>query len=279
MGFGETLHGWRKRTRPGDVGIDGGTARRVTGLRRAELARLAGLSAEYVKQLEQGRASTPSAQVVGALSRALRLTPSERDHLYRAAGLTPPAGDVPRALPPGARRLVDRLRDLPVAVFAADWTLVHWNRMWSATAGDPAGYHWPYDNLAAASFLTGDPAEEIGPWPLRAPGGSAAVEVAVVADLRAVAATYPADALLASMVDEMCAASARFRELWTTGTVTAHLGQTKTVEHPVHGEILVDCEVLMVPGVDLKILTFMAEPGSPDAAKLDAIRDGLGAAW
>jgi transcriptional regulator with XRE-family HTH domain len=275
MQFGETLRGWRRRSLPGDAATG---ARRVAGLRREELAQLAGLSAEYVKQLEQGRARTPSAQVVGALARALRLAPSERDHLFRSAGLTPPGGNVPRTLPPGARRLVDRLRDLPVAVLAADWTLVHWNDMWAATAGDPKTYDWPYGNMAAASFLVAGPggAEEVTPWPLRAPGGSAAVEAAVVADLRTAAAVYPADGQLSTMVEHLLAVSPRFAELWSTGTVEAHLGQTKTVEHPLVGDINVDCEVLMVPGIDLKILAFMAEPGSPDADKLDTIRRSLG---
>lgn len=136
--FGIALRGWRERVSPQDSGLEAGGDRRIPGLRREELAGLAGLSVDYVVRLEQGRARNPSVQVVTALARALRLEPSERDHLFRCAHLAPPAaGNVSWHVPARVHRLVGQLAGSPTAVFAADWTLVSWNDMWSEVIGDP----------------------------------------------------------------------------------------------------------------------------------------------
>lgn len=138
-GFGALLRTWRDRLSPADAGFTAAGSRRAPGLRREELAQLAGLSVDYVLRLEQGRAKNPSAQVVGALARALQLSRAERDQLYRGAGLLPSRdGTVSTHVPPGIQRLAARLSDIPVGVFAADWTLVWWNTMWTALHGDPA---------------------------------------------------------------------------------------------------------------------------------------------
>src|SRR5437660_8431646 len=111
-GLGATIRAWRDRLTPADVGLPSRRARRATGLRREELAELAGVSVDYVVRLEQGRATTPSAQVVAALARALRLTNAERDHLHRIAGLAPPAeGEISDHIPPGLQRVLARLGD------------------------------------------------------------------------------------------------------------------------------------------------------------------------
>ena len=97
---------------------------------------------DYIVRLEQGRASTPSAQVVSALARALRLSGQERDHLYRLAGLQAPHdGAINDHIPPGMQRVLTRLGETPVAVFAADWRLIWWNRSWAALLGDPTIKH------------------------------------------------------------------------------------------------------------------------------------------
>lgn len=121
MDIGATLRVWRERLRPETAGLPSGRARRTIGLRREELAELTGISVDYVMRLEQGRANHPSSQVVTALARALRLTTAERDHLYRLAGLaSPTAQEVSDNIPPGLQRLLGRLGEAAVAVFAAD---------------------------------------------------------------------------------------------------------------------------------------------------------------
>ncbi|MGY4928893.1 helix-turn-helix transcriptional regulator [Streptomyces sp. 900105755] len=273
--FGTTLRGWRERLSPVAAGLETPTGRRTSGLRREELARLAGLSVDYVVRLEQGRARNPSAQVVSALARALRLDPAERDHLFRCAGLAPPAtGEVPLHVPPRIHRLVQQLGDAPVAVYAADWTLVGWNRMWTVAVGDPRTYGWDQGNLVAGMFRSsgGHRVDSIAAWPVRSWAGDAAEEEALVADLRITAATHPDDTRLSALVDRLLHTSPRFAQLWSNGTAGLHVGDRKTIEHPVVGDMALDLDVLMVPGLDLRIVAYTAVTGTDDAEKLDALR-------
>ncbi|MEU0036546.1 helix-turn-helix transcriptional regulator [Streptomyces sp. NPDC006333] len=272
--FGTALRGWRERLSPLDGGLEAEAHRRIPGLRREELARLAGLSVDYVIRLEQGRARHPSAQVVTALARALRLDPAERDHLFRCARLAPPAdGNVSTHVPPRVHRLVRQLTDVPVAVFAADWTIIGWNAMWSVTVGDPRTYDWDEGSLVAGMFRAhgGRRPRAVAAWPVRSWSGDAAEEEALVADLRVTVAAHPADARLASFVERMVESSPRFSRLWFNGTARALVGDRKTIEHPVVGDIALDLDVLMAAGSDLRIVTYAAAAAT-DARKLDTLR-------
>ncbi|WP_232323494.1 helix-turn-helix transcriptional regulator [Catenuloplanes japonicus] len=156
--LGVTLRSWRDRLSPAAAGLPRGLARRAPGLRREELAQLAGVSIDYVVRLEQGRFTTPSAQVVGALARALQLTDAERDHLHRLAGLVPPSrAEVSDRVPAGLARMADRLGGAAVAIFAADWQLIRWNRTWAELLGDPAAAPPELRNFAREVFPIGDP--------------------------------------------------------------------------------------------------------------------------
>ena len=151
------LRAWRDRLAPEAAGMPPGTGRRAPGLRREELAALAGVSVDYLVRLEQGRSTSPSPQVLASIARALRLTNEERDHLYRVAGAAVPTGaDVPRHLTPSIQRIVDRLGDTPAAVFSATWDLISWNPLWAALQGDPSLYSGTSANLAWRVFLAGD---------------------------------------------------------------------------------------------------------------------------
>ena len=135
------------------------------GLRREELAELAGLSVDYVVRLEQGRAKSPSAQVVASLTRALQLQPMERDHAYRLAGLLPPQeGTVSTHVPAGVQRMLARLGEFPVGVFSADWTLLSWTPAWSVLMGDPGARTHHERNLARAVFGAGP--GRLASWPV-----------------------------------------------------------------------------------------------------------------
>src|SRR3954447_6846710 len=163
-----TIHAWRDRLTPQAVGLPARRSRRAAGLRREELADLAGVSVDYVVRLEQGRATTPSAQVVAALARALQLTRAERDHLYSLAGLQPP-GDrfISDHISPGVQRLLTRLGDVAVAVFAADWRLVWWNHSWAALLGDPSSVAPEDRSLVRVRFPTPGRQGRIEAWPVR----------------------------------------------------------------------------------------------------------------
>jgi transcriptional regulator with XRE-family HTH domain len=235
---------------------------------------MAGLSVDYVVRLEQGRARSPSAQVVAALARALRLDPPERDHLFRCANLMPPSGEtLSRYVPARVARLVRQLGDAPVAVFTADWTIISCNPMWTATIGQPSRYGWPEDSLVAGMFRSvgGRRPDAIAAWPVRAAAGDAAEEEALVADLRATAAAYPADARLTGLIDRTIRSSPRFARLWSTGPVRVFAGDHKIIEHPAVGPIRLDLDVLTVPGLDLRIVAYAAETDTADARKLAAL--------
>ncbi|WP_093796974.1 helix-turn-helix transcriptional regulator [Streptomyces sp. Wb2n-11] len=270
--FGALLRAWRDRLSPADAGLTATAGRRAPGLRREELAQLAGLSVDYVLRLEQSRAKNPSAQVVGALARALQLSRTERDQLYRSAGLLPPQdGTISTHVPPGIQRLTARLGDVPIGVFTADWTLVWWNTMWSALHGDPAVLAKAERNLARALFGNG-PAH-VSMLPVRSERGQDAFEASIVADLKDAASRYPADAQLGRLVHGLREQSDAFARHWATRTAAAqHTTDRKTIGHPEIGDILLDCDVLIVPGADLRMVTYTAAAGSSDAGKLDLLR-------
>ncbi|MFE9857017.1 helix-turn-helix transcriptional regulator [Streptomyces sp. NPDC005780] len=270
--FGTLLRAWRDRLSPADAGLTATAGRRAPGLRREELAQLAGLSVDYVLRLEQSRAKNPSAQVVGALSRALQLSRPERDQLYRSAGLLPPQdGTVSTHVPPGIQRLAARLGDVPIGVFAADWTLVWWNTLWSALHGDPSALPAGERNLARAFF--GNGAARASLYPIRSERGQDASETSIVADLKDAVSRYPSDGRLERLVRDLRAESGVFARHWATQTAAAqHVSDRKTILHPEIGEILLDCDVLIVPGADLRMVTYTASSGSSDEGKLDLLR-------
>ncbi|WP_328306406.1 helix-turn-helix domain-containing protein [Actinomycetospora sp. NBC_00405] len=111
-----SLRTWRDRTDPTEVGMAVNAPRRAPGLRREELALLAGISIDYVVRLEQGRTRTPSAQVCASLARALRLSDAEQAHLFRLAGHAADRGRISRRIAAGVRRIVEALHDSPVGV-------------------------------------------------------------------------------------------------------------------------------------------------------------------
>jgi transcriptional regulator with XRE-family HTH domain len=270
--FAALLRAWRDRLSPTDAGFTVTDGRRAPGLRREEMAQLAGLSVDYVLRLEQGRAKNPSAQVVGALARALQLSRAERDQLYRSAGLLPPQdGTVSTHVPAGIQRLAARLGDVPIGVFTADWTLVWWNTLWSALHGDPAVLPTTERNLARALF--GNGAAHASMRPVRYERGPDAFMASIVADLKDAVSRYPADAQLDRLVQELRETSDAFAHHWVRQTAAAqHTTDRKTIRHPDIGDILLDCDVLIVPGADLRMVTYTAATGSSDAGKLDLLR-------
>jgi transcriptional regulator with XRE-family HTH domain len=256
------LKGWRARVQPRDVGYPEGE-RRTPGLRREELAQLAGISVDYLVRLEQGRATTPSAQVVGALARALRLSRPERDVLYRAAGVAPPSPDaVSRFVSPGIQRILDRLLDTPVGVFTVSWELVLANPLWRALHGHDGGER----NLARRQFLGGTSAM------VRTAEEDAAFESELVADLHSAVSIYPSDRDLAELVRDLHAGSPRFARLWDHFEVIPRVWERKTLDSPTVGLVTVDCDILTTADSDLRIVVYTAAPGSADADKLDLLR-------
>jgi transcriptional regulator with XRE-family HTH domain len=259
------LRTWRDRMSPQDAGLPAGAGRRAAGLRREELAALAGLSVDYLVRLEQGRSTNPSPQTLTALARALRLSDDERDHLFRVAGSAPPGRDVVQQhVPAGVQRIVDRLGDTPVAVYSAAWDILLWNPLWAALLGDPSASSRDEANVVWRHFTVG-------------PGNVVfdeqhAIDFAddLVADLRAASGRYPDDPRLAGLISRLNDTSAAFAERWSTARVAVHRTSYKTVGTPV-GPIELDCDVLSAPGSDLKIVVYTAAAGSDAASRLQLL--------
>lgn len=267
IGLGAMIRIWRDRLPPSAAGLPAAHGRRATGLRREELADLAGMSVDYVVRLEQGRATTPSAPVVASLARALQLSTAEREHLYRLAHLAPPAdGSISDHLTPGVQRVLARLGDVAVAVFAADWQLVWWNRGWAGLVGDPSASPARLRNFVRDRFPLDDGPARLALWPVTEADRDA-TDAAVVSDLRRATGRYPQDKRLATLVREL-SANTRFAELWATGDIAAHRENQKTIDHPVVGPVTVDCDILTDGDFDLKIVIMTAAPGSGDETKL-----------
>ncbi|MFF7346802.1 helix-turn-helix domain-containing protein [Streptomyces antimycoticus] len=261
--FGQAVRRWRDRVPPEAAGLPSGGQRRAVGLRREELAMLAGISVDYVTRLEQGRASHPSTQIVEALARALRLSGTERAHLFRLAGLAPPGPEtVPAYITPSVQRLLDRLTGTPVAVSDASWTLLMANPPYAALRGDPSRWRGNERNGVWRHFV----GEDSGSRQTHVDRGE--FQAALVADLRTAAARYPADQRLRRLVAELRANSERFAELWDSGTVGHHEASRKTIDHPRVGTLTLDCDVLTVAGSDLRMVVYTAEPGTEDAERL-----------
>jgi transcriptional regulator with XRE-family HTH domain len=266
--LGGLLRAWRERLHPADVGLGWVGRRRTKGLRREEVAELAGMSVDYVVRLEQGRSLTPSAQIVASLARALQLDRTETELLYRAAGLEPPsAGVVSHHIPPGVQRMVARMGDLPLAVFAADWTLLTATPLWRALFEGPSAADAPVQNLVVQTFVDGSAAEIATPH-----GGADGFERALVADLRRSAARFADDLGFRSFITDVRAQSPRFAELWDEGRAAAHQSLVKTVHHPGVGDIVLDCDVVAVPDSDVKLVVYSASGSSDGAEKLDVLR-------
>ncbi|WP_406301200.1 helix-turn-helix transcriptional regulator [Streptomyces sp. NBC_00885] len=261
--LGTALRGWRDRTAPAAVGLPVGGVRRAAGLRREELAQLANLSVDYVVRLEQGRATSPSPQVLSALARALRLSTAEREHLYLLAGQAAPGpGQLSAHIPPGVRRLLDQLDGTPLSVHDAAWNLILWNPLWAALFGDASSLRGRERNIVWRHFA-GLPSRVS-----HTPQQEARFEAAVVADLRAATARYPTDAGLRSLIKDLRSNSTDFARLWDTGIVGVHETDTKTIHHPDVGILTLDCDVLMAPGGDLRIVAYTAAPGSDASDRL-----------
>ena len=263
--FGRALRRWRDRVAPEAVGVPVGRRRRAAGLRREELAGLAAISADYLTRLEQGRATSPSAQVVESLARALRLGDADRDLLFELAGLVAPGpGLVPTRLTPSVQRLLDRLSGTPVCVYDASWTLVVANAPYDALMGETTTWHGLERN-AVWRHLVGP-----GSRAVSTPDEQARLDARLVADLRLTVSRYPADPALARLVAELAALSPRFVELWESGGPgrPTDTSRHKVIEHPAVGRLTLDCDTLVVAVDDLRLMVYTAEPGTEDAERL-----------
>ena len=258
------LRAWRDRVTPGAVGLPEHSSRRVAGLRRSELGLLAGISTEYVAQLEQGRAATPSVQVCSALSRALRLSDEEQAHLLRLAGHAADPDRVPRLVPTSVRRVADQLDAHPLGIYDATWQLLHWNDMFAATWGDPSQVDPEDRNAMIIQF------EQRNARVRQTVEERTWFERSLVADLRTTTGRYPNDPDVTALIGRL-KRTPRFRELWAAPTVNTHESAHKTAVHPQVGDISLDANILPTQDSDLRVVVLTARPGTDARRKLDLL--------
>ncbi|MFF9002982.1 helix-turn-helix domain-containing protein [Streptomyces achromogenes] len=261
--LGDFLRARRAGLRPETVGMASHGARRVAGLRREEVAVLAGVNADYYARLEQGRERNPSPQVIDALSRALRLGTDARAHVYRLAGATPDdrsSAPATEQVSPALRQLMDGYPNTPAFVMSRTLDLLAANALAEALYApfDPA------DNLARMTFL--DPAGRTFhmDWDRAAR--------ATVANLREATGSDPDNPRLRRLVRTLSEDNADFDRLWNTHIVRGKTRDAKHFLHPDVGPLSLSYQAFDVrdaPGQQLVI--YHAEPGSPSAQSLDLL--------
>jgi transcriptional regulator with XRE-family HTH domain len=262
----------RERLTPDQVGLPAGLHRRVAGLRREELALLAGISVDYVVRLEQGRSTRPSGQVLTALARALRLSRDERDELFHLAGTPPPApGTIDLHVRPSVLRLIDRFADLPTIVLSAKGDVLAWNAMASALHGDWSALPPERRNINRLRFLPA-PADPERSVVAQSPEERASTAAHAVMGLRAAAARYPKDAELLRLVADLRAGSEEFARRWDDGGVSGWRSHRKTITHPQLGSLTLDCDTLHVPDADQLVVVYSAAAGTPEHDQLALLR-------
>ncbi|GAA3829236.1 helix-turn-helix transcriptional regulator [Streptomyces coacervatus] len=261
----EFLRTRRARLKPEDVGLpDFGRHRRVPGLRREELAQLAGVSVAYYTRLEQGNGRNVSAEVLDSIARALRLTDAEHAHLTH---LAKPKQHKKK---PAARtqqvrgsllQLLDTLDSVPAYVGGRYSDILAWNPMAAAVFGDWGELAPQERNWARLVFLNPAYRDLFVAWEEKASD--------IVALLRMQAGCYPDDPRLSALVGELSVKSAEFRRLWATHDVKEKGHGVKHLRHPLVGDLTLNFESFPLPdGNDQGLIVYHAEPGSASAEAL-----------
>lgn len=262
--LGEFLRLRRAALQPADVGVVGYGIRRVPGLRREEIAMLAGVSTTYYTRLEQGQSVNASESVIQSIARALNLTADERIHLFDLAR----ARSAPRRRPPtkpdrarpGTLTLINSLPNTPAVIIGRRSEVLGWNALGHRlVAGhldvDSPAHPETRPNTTRMMFLDDHTRELYGRWDEEAERA--------VSSLRVLAAKDPDDIEMTALVGELCLKSLEFGRLWARHPVTACVSGAKYFQHPDVGDFELAFEVLSPPDEPMhRVLLFTPEPGS-----------------
>ena len=262
--LGRFLAAKRARLRPQDVEIPEGGRRRVPGLRREEVAMLAGVSPAYYTRLEQGDVGRVSDEVVSSLAQALRLTNAETDHLFRLAN---PRGEARRevcsrtAVRPALQGLLDAFIDMPALIIGRRSDILAWNALGSLVFGGIHDLTAAERNLARLVFLNPAYQDLFVDWEQKAAD--------VVGQLRIDAGFHPNDSRLSALVGELVVKSDTFAQLWARHEIQERCHGVQQLQHPEVGLLELHVETLRVSGEDDKsLVTYRATPGSASQESL-----------
>lgn len=256
--LGAFLKARRAELSPRTVGLpDDGGPRRVPGLRREEVAQLAAISTDYYTRLEQGR-MPPSAFVLAAIAPVLRLSDDQRDYLFELAGKerARPRRRAGQKVQPQLRRLLDDLPAIPGMVLGRRMDILAWNPLAAALVVDFAAIPEKKRNYVRLLFTEPALRELYPDWE--------SVARHAVAQLRMEAAQYPDDPRLTALVGELSVRDNDFRQWWAGHHVAARTMGTKTLHHPVAGELTLDWGCLACgTNPDQQLVIWTAQPGTP----------------
>ena len=262
--LGEYLRACRSRVDPATRGLpDDGRKRRVPGLRREELAVLAGVSVDYLVRLEQGRAATVSRAVLDALARALDLRPDEHAYLVQIAEPVsrPGARTAGASVRPQTQLLLDHLTGVPAMVLGRRMEVLAWNPLAAALYTDFAALPPAHRSITWLTFLDPTIRAMFQNWD--------EVVRDCVSYLRMDAARYPGDPKLAALVGELSVKDPDFRRWWADHRVRAHEHGRKTLLHPIAGPMTLDYQTMDIrESTDQTLVVYTAEPDSRSAEAL-----------
>ncbi len=262
----EFLRTRRAALQPEDVGLPRGARRRTQGLRREEIATLAGMSPDYYARIERGTGPHPSEQMIAAIARALRLTLAERDHLFRLAGHTAPHQALrDDHVSPGLLRVLDRLQDTPAQVMSGLGETLAQTRPAKALLGDQTRFSGPARSMYYRWFT--DPSSrgvyvrEDHPRHGRT----------FVAQLRGAATAQGPHSAAAELALQLRESSAEFASYWSDHEIGLSYLEEKRFEHPEVGRLDLFCQTLLEPERQQALLVFTATPGSVSYEKLQLL--------
>jgi transcriptional regulator with XRE-family HTH domain len=272
--LGAFLKSRRDRVSPTDVGLPAGFRRRVAGLRRDEVARLADMSVDYYIELEQGRGQSPSPQILSAVARALLLDADETAHLFHLAGHPAPLGAEPVGMQVALMQLLDRLADTPAMVITDLHEFVMQNRMCEALVGAHVGgrgpessfvYHWFVNPQVRALYPAADHDYH---------------SRLLASDLRAAAGRRGNDCASTELIARLRAASPEFVELWNSRDVSVRHEDHKWIVNPALGVVEVSCNSLYTADATQRLLWMVPTDASMlDKLRLVDVEQTWGASW
>ncbi|WP_138968378.1 helix-turn-helix transcriptional regulator [Streptomyces sp. YIM 121038] len=265
----EFLRSRRARVRPQDIGMKGyGVRRRVPGLRREELAQLAGVSVDYYIRLEQGRGGKVSIEVLDAIALALQLDDTERQHLHslvhHGSGTTKTKegyATQQQHVRPGLRCILDTLENAPAYVVGRRLQILAWNDLARILIADFPSLPLERRNLARLTFLDETARQRYVNWQKKADD--------TVAFLRVDAGRHPHDDEVVKLIAELSEKSEDFRRMWADHTVRDETHGHKPLYHPAVGKLDLSFETFRIPDdPDQALTVYTAVPGSPAASSL-----------
>ncbi|MFC4377316.1 helix-turn-helix transcriptional regulator [Nocardia halotolerans] len=261
--LGEFLRTRRARIQPAAVGLNEYGRRRMVGLRREEVARLAGMSVDYYTRLERGRGADFSDSVLDSVARALRLDAAERDHFYTLVRPADPDDNYTPTVRPGARLLLDSIAT-PAFVLGRRMEVLAWNALGDSVSGFAAMTE-SERNLARFTVL--DPAAPTF-YPDWEP-----VATEAAAYLRRQVSRYPRDRGLTTFIKELTAENPEFHRIWSAQSRPAQPHGARLIQHPAAGRLEFGYEALELPGdQDQLLVVYTVTPGSPTDSALARLR-------